>query len=637
MPAVSSLTATYVSDSRVNLSWSLTGTSYPTLRILRYSASGAVSVVANISGSSTSWADTSVRADERYRWAIAGRSSDGLNGPLVYTGYISTTPDAPSAVAAAKNAGGDIVVTWTDNSTAETNFQVEDETTNVGNPTSSPFTHVGPSAMVTHRYRVRAVADGPRYSAWSPYSNVVTLLAPPAAPDDLTPNGSPFALDDPLVLEWTHNPTDTTPQTAYELRHQPEGGSWTTVTGTTAEQHTVADYVTQQTIEWQVRTKGAHADWSPWSAVASVPLTPRPTVAITEPSGDVTSPYVTVEWSYYHAGGGAQSGWEVQILDGSTVVAQGSGTDTAAEWTSDDELPNGSSLTANVRVREPSGLWSDWESEAFDVNYDPPPASDVTAVWQDGYGHVLVTAEKVDEVGEPETVAHRVARSVDGGNTWTLVADDLGPVTSINDWEAPAGGTYHYRITALSALPSATHTVVEVTVPATPVNCAIWIGGGPGFAHAAQIVWNPTTSVNGGRERRLNVYSGRTHPVETSSRQVPRTLWVQATIFPDRHNEDAATVEDLQDVFDTPGPHLYRDHTGRVMYGTLSPLDASTDVEGVTSISFSITRTARGTDAQLASLSEFYAPRIAEVAPGVYQVIGADVVEAAPGVYEEVE
>ena len=63
------------------------------------------------------------------------------------------------------------------------------------------------------------------YSAYSAYSNTVQLLSAPNPPTGLTPNGPVRPVDEPVLFQWTHNPVDSSSQTAYELRHRVPGGA----------------------------------------------------------------------------------------------------------------------------------------------------------------------------------------------------------------------------------------------------------------------------------------------------------------------------------------------------------------------------------------------------------------------------
>lgn len=650
--APTSATAAYVADNRIDVSWvrpadaSNAATIWSNVRIYRRTATNsALTLVATLPGlSGTSWSDTTVTGNQAYQYEVRGSNVTGESTSAA-TAWASTTPAAPSNVTAAKNSAGNIVVTWQNNAnvSALVNFELQDEETTIASPTAgaTSYTHTSPNPSVTHRYRIRAIAVGSRPSSWSAYSNTVQLLAAPAAPTNLAPNGVAWPSDETLTLSWQHNPVDTTPQTAYELQHRLVGsGTWTTLSGTTALSRTLTGYSSGQSVEWRVRTKGAHADWSPYSAVATFSIAARPTATISSPGASVTAPSVTVTWAYFQAQSQAQSAWEVEIVEGATLIASGAGAGTTSSWASPNVLADGGSYTIRVRVRSSAGLWSSWATLSISVDYLEPAPSDLTAQWQDGYGNVLLSATAVSDGTSPETVSQSIERSTDGGNTWVTLADGLGIDATLVDWQSPSAGTFHYRVKAFSALPSMAETIVEVTVPDTPINCVVWISGGPGFALAYPIRHNPEIALEGGRDRTLHDFDGRTYPVEHSSTSVPRVLSVSGSIMPDSYTPSTggavSTREGLEDLFDMPGPHLYRDPTGRVMYGTVSALRWTRSPGGLGQVSFTITRSAPPTDAQASSMTGWFAPRIAQVAPGVYAFINADAEAAAPGVFEEV-
>lgn len=613
--AAVSVTATYVSDTRVDVTWvrpasaDVAATKWDKTRIDRFSSKFGWSTVGTVSGTATSFAD-GTSPDRSYYYRVHGVNNIGVAaGTLSGTVYMS--PDAPSAVVAAKDGAGNIIVSWVDNSDIETSYQVEDGTTLVGSPAAGPFTHAAPDPMVTHQYRVRAAVPGPRYSAWSAYSNTVALLGVPAAPSMLSPNGVSVSLDAAITLSWVHNPVDTTPQTAYELQHRVVGsGSWTTLTGTTAQSRTVT-YASQSNVEWQVRTKGAHATYSPWSALATFTATPTPTALVITPGATVTSPSVAVTWGYYHAGGNAQTGWQAEVSQGATLVASGSGTGATAAWDSPSILADGGSYSVRVRLRESSGLWSGWSVQAFTVDFPEPNASTVTADWQDGLGHVLVDITAVSGGGKPATVSHDITRSVDGGLTWEPLASGLGTVTSYLDWEAPAAGTYQYRVVAHSAVPSVIATTVSVTVADISANRGVWISGGQAFSQACRVPFDIEVSGDTGRSRVMHEFDGRTLPVEASATQVPLTLSVSGTLLRDVYAQTIDAVVGstrlaFEALFSQPGPHLYRDSYGRVLYGTVSSVKWSREPGGKGDVSFSITRSERSTAAQAESMSGYF-------------------------------
>lgn len=98
-------------------------------------------------------------------------------------------------------------------------------------------------------------------------------------------------IDSPLVLSWTHNDEDGSPQSAYEVRASVNGGAYSTIaTGTTSMSYVITPNSIAgdgDVVSWQVRTKGgldtsSATDWSPWSAVGtfSVYSLPAPTISV---------------------------------------------------------------------------------------------------------------------------------------------------------------------------------------------------------------------------------------------------------------------------------------------------------------------------------------------------------------------
>lgn len=621
-----SVTNTRVSDSRIDVDWVRPATAdnnvykWENVVIQRSKPwESSYYTVATISGSATSWSATDVEANSSYKYRVRGKNQTGSSAAIYpAAGYVDTTPAAPSNVAAAKNASGNIDLTWVGNSPATDTFEIQDGTTTLATVTGTSYTHVAPDPGATHQYRIRAVTDNPvLYSAWSGYSNTVQLQAPPDAPTDLSPNGSTVALSDPLTLQWTHNPVDTTEQTAFEVQHRPSGGAWTSTgqVASTTEAYTVPDgtYTAQQTIEWQVRTWGADPTASPWSAVATVDLTQRPTATISNPDGvsDVATPSVTIDWTYYHEGGHAQSAWQVEVYDaGSALIAEEAGTNETS-WTTGDVLDDGASYTAKVRVRESSGLWSAWDEVTFSVVYDQPLPPVVTAEWRSDEGQVAVVLTAQSDGVAPETESISLERSLDGGLSWQLLEEGLGLNTEYADWETPADGEVQYRATAISALPSKASATTSLVIDglADPV---VWISGGPGFATVARLRYDPKVSGTTGRERVLNRYAGRSLPVESSGVGTPRSLTVKAFILP---GGDSSTREELEAVVALPGPHLYRDPDGRRLYGSLSDVSWSRDLDGTTEVQLTITEADPGTAGQRTGIDGY-----AEVAAGIYSI-----------------
>lgn len=236
------------------------------------------------SGGASSAADSGTAANQKIRYRVRSENSAGVSA-FVETGLIFTTPSPPSSCTRTPS-GADQVVTWA-NKTGYTEYITEVWrsvngvwsllTTKSAGVTS--HTDVAPSTADRIKYRVRHRTNGGvQGNLYSAYSNETTETAgqtfPPLAPTNLTPSGS--ANLDPekaITLSWKHNHGgDSAPQQNYEIQYRVNGGSWTTIgpNASATQSHTIAanTFANQDSVEWQVRTKGADAAYSPWSAIA---------------------------------------------------------------------------------------------------------------------------------------------------------------------------------------------------------------------------------------------------------------------------------------------------------------------------------------------------------------------------------
>lgn len=392
--APSSLAVERISDSQQKLTWTRNSPQSGVV-VQRSTDGGSWHQVASPNGSTLStFTDTTTTGGHEYRYRVAAK---GPGGTSSYSGTVTvyTTPAVPSAPSAVRVGTDDIRVSVTMGGYG-THLDIQDDGVDAVTAlakSSLPWMHVDPNPATPHRYRARArVASGgvgstTLYSAWSGYSNVVQLLAAPNAPVSLAPNGAVRASDADVVFSWVHNPVDSSEQTAYEVRHRAPGGAWTTVSGTTAESVPVALPVGD--VEWEARTKGAHPDWSPWSATAVFEVIDRPGVAIIQPDTTWDASTVPVEWTWFQAQSHPQSGWELELLSGGVVVESRQGDGATTEVTLNTRAAEGSYM---LRVRAATGdVWSDWTETVFEVAFIPPAPPVLAGVWDESQGGVLLT------------------------------------------------------------------------------------------------------------------------------------------------------------------------------------------------------------------------------------------------------
>lgn len=581
--APTSVAAARVSDTQHTITWSASSTSAAPIDSQRVQrlllGTSSWMTVATVGGAVRSYSDTTTTANAAYQWRIvavnAAGSSTSAASALRYT-----TPADPTG-AAATRSGSNIVVSW---SQAGVGLPASTEVyesvnggawalrTTVAYGVTS-WTHVAPSEVDTHAYRVRhrTTVSPVLYSGFST-TETVQLAAPPAAPTNLGPGGPHDATED-VALAWRHNPVDASAQVQAQVRRRLAGNtSWvqasavsSSVEGLTVQPDVAWGASNGDTWEWQVRTRGIHPTFSPWSDTSTITFSARPTVTVT-PVGVHPLSRLTVGWTYYDPEATEQAAWEVLLRDeGGTVVESRSGVGTASSVALATVLEDDTAWSVWVRVRDGVGLWSAWDSSIFAVSYLPPPAPVVVPVWDPEAGTVVLNISTPPAgAGQDEAESVDVRRSIAEG-PWELIATGAPPAVTVTDWAAPLAGSVRYRATAVSALGA---VQAGPAVGVVPVGAqAVMVSAGPGLSVVCRAVTGAQVTDHAARERALRAYAGRSTRVAHEGELVTRVLTLTATV-PDRE-EEGSTWDEWHALALLPGPHLWRDPDGRYLRVTI--------------------------------------------------------------------
>jgi len=477
-------------------------------------------------GNVTSYTDRSTVSNRRYRYRVAARNSAGTSS-YTPSSYFYTSPTTPGNVKASKS-GSDIVVSWNRYAYDAAQYEVRIyangslQTTVTTSANAQSYTHSSPDSGKTHYYTVRArVSDsafGVLTSSWSSPSNTVQLAAPPNAPTNLRPNVAVDA-SEANVLSWDHNAVDTSEQRQYELRWRFQGdSSWTSsgtvVSGTSARTIPADTWSNGQTVEWQVRTWGDHATASPYSAIALLQTSERPSATIDVPGETVIGTRTDLSWTYFDPEGSSQSSYRAKLLAGAgttgDVLWQKSGS-TASSASVDYRLEDGATYTAVVEVRDGLGLWSLPSTQVFTVEYANPPVGNLDLSWDIDLGAVVAAiSHPAPTAEEAEPVYSELYRSIDGGESWALIATNLPLNTSILDPIPATNAPNLYRLVTVSDLPSTAETVPEEIVP--DPRGRIYLSAGPNFSETLWVKDNARVSSSEGVPEVLHRMAGRTRP-----------------------------------------------------------------------------------------------------------------------------
>ena len=267
------------------------------------------------------------------------------------------------------------------------------ERTLVGSTTLTQRTHFNPNPGYPHKYAVAAVAPSDLSSELSQISNVVAVSAPPLPPTKLSPNGSPRDASPNIRFEWQYNSQDTTAQQTYQMQVREVGTTtWTQYSGTTLSYRDIPDFTNGKSYEWQVRTRGSHPTYSPWSEIAVFATSAKPTCNISQFEGVPQGARVRVFWTMFDIEGSPQSGYELALLDSTgKILSSRNGSGTTSNYRFPTVLENHTQYTVRVRVSDGVGLWSEYEYASFTTNFSPPGVPQAQAVWDDTLGRAYIT------------------------------------------------------------------------------------------------------------------------------------------------------------------------------------------------------------------------------------------------------
>jgi len=187
--APANLSATAVSASQINLSWTDQSTNETGFQIERKTgAGGTYTQIGTAAANSTTYNNTGLTEGTTYFYRVRAVNSAGnsANSNEASTSTPISPPAAPANLSATAVSASQINLSWTDQSTNETGFQIErkigaDGTyarigTAAANATA--YNDTGLAEGTTYFYRVRAVNDGGN----SAYSNYARLTMPTSHP-----------------------------------------------------------------------------------------------------------------------------------------------------------------------------------------------------------------------------------------------------------------------------------------------------------------------------------------------------------------------------------------------------------------------------------------------------------------------
>lgn len=299
---------------------------------------------------------------------------------------------------------------------------------------------------------------------YSYQSSITVALVPRSSQTPNSPSlaspvaGAVVSTDETTRFEWGFSdPDPSDSQSAFDLRHRPIGGSWTTVSGGADEFLDVAagTFADGTTYEWQVRTTDSFGQTGPYSSSETFEAVAPPAApSITDPAGSVNSDPYTVKWSTAET----QAAYQVRTVadnagspDTGTIYYDSGSVSSSSKSHSTSFDTNGRTEHVQVRIKGSEGLWSDWASQEVSVAYTRPatPSLSITADSPVEGAMRILQSHPAPSGGQPTvTSTDLYRREAAEGGAGIRIRANLSPSAVIDLYTSRSGVAYEFQLVA---------------------------------------------------------------------------------------------------------------------------------------------------------------------------------------------
>ncbi|HEX6904656.1 MAG TPA: fibronectin type III domain-containing protein [Thermoanaerobaculia bacterium] len=280
----SGLAVTSTSSSTISLGWTGNGSNtsivgYTVAYATNSSFSGAVYKFVSGAGA-TSYTITGLYSGTTYYCKVkAEGTSNSYDSPFTSSITAATTgaaPNAPSGLSATAASSSQINLSWTDNSSNETGFEIKRATDSgftqnvvwIGGIQGTSYSNTGLSPSTTYYYKVRAEGVT-QDSAYSAAVSATTSASGSTVPNPPSGLNATAASSTQVNLSWTDNSSN---ETGFEIKRATDSGFTQNVVwigGIQGTSYSNAGLSPSTTYYYKVRAEGT-AGKSAYSSTASV-------------------------------------------------------------------------------------------------------------------------------------------------------------------------------------------------------------------------------------------------------------------------------------------------------------------------------------------------------------------------------
>jgi len=365
--APTGLTATVISTTQIDLSWTDVSTGNQSYKVERSTDNvNWTEIATGLSATATTYSATGLTASTLYyfrvRAANAARNSDYSNTASATTQASTTVPNAPSGFNATSTFADSVSLSWTDNSSGtgqETGFDIE-VSTNAGSTYSSvtttaanatSYSHTGRVESTTYLYRIRAT-NSAGSSSWVVGDNVTTTAA-------ITGFTATAASSTQINLAWTDK---SGVETGFRIERSTDNTNWSLVTTTAANATSFSNTGLNASTLYYYRIRSNSYNgtndsaWYTASATTQAAGLPSPTYEV----NFTTDPYVGTRFSRASRGTFVNSSGFIQVAEQNLVMQS---EDLSTTWVRDGLQAFGSGSTVNAEVAPDGSTTADLITE----------------------------------------------------------------------------------------------------------------------------------------------------------------------------------------------------------------------------------------------------------------------------------
>jgi uncharacterized repeat protein (TIGR02543 family) len=249
-----SLSASAISSSQINLSWSAStdsgGSGLAGYKIERCTGSGCTSFSQIATTTSTSYSNTGLSASTTYTYRVRAYDNAGNNSGYSNTASATTQappdttpPTTPGSLSASAVSSSQINLSWSASTDSGgsglAGYKIERCTgsgctsfSQIATTTSTSYSNTGLSASTTYTYRVRAYDNAGNNSGYSNTASATTQAPPdttPPTPGTVTPSNTQYSnfVDSPFDLSTTFTDNESA---VTSCEYTTNGSTWYSAT-----------------------------------------------------------------------------------------------------------------------------------------------------------------------------------------------------------------------------------------------------------------------------------------------------------------------------------------------------------------------------------------------------------------------